>query len=233
MPTRTSDLTNIGRNPAGEREIPSRGFWEGFRPQLVAACLWGLTSSPAQGQLFMDFLSSPTISPASPSIYLSIENIGAEPIILGGLDFFITVGNGASGPTMDTSIPSVPNPAAGVDLLTDTPFSGNGFGQAPYLPLLPRSQGWGVLTLAGPSLNPGAKTKIATITFNSVPQGDFPLSFGSTEFFDNQMNPQTIPVMLPNSLLTVVPEPVHYATVMGLAALGLALCRRRGRGKTA
>jgi hypothetical protein len=69
----------------------------------------------------MDFQTSTTISPSSPSIILSVQNTDPiNPVSIGGINFFVTVQ--AGGPTIDT------NPGLGVDLLTGTVFSGYALG---------------------------------------------------------------------------------------------------------
>ena len=190
--------------------------------------IWLTGQQTNQAQLVLDFEGATTISPTSPSITLSVQNIGASPVPIGGVNFFITVGDGTMGPTIDTTAPIPPKSALGVNLLTGTIFDGSPFGQFPIGSPGPRSQAWAVLTLTPVSLPVGATEKLATITFNSFPEGSFALDFRGTSFADS-IGGTIANVSLPSGDVTglvPVPEPEQSGLAFGLGLLAAALALR-------
>ncbi len=241
----THHVTDSTARKATERDKALAGFPRGrdrgaasslgtrYAAALLAACVLTIAAPQvSRAALVVDFLGDPVISPGFPSLTLSVENTGDSSVMIGGLNFFITVGDGLAGPTLDTTIPTSPNPALGVDLLTGTLFDGNPLGQFMVAPApQPRDQGWAVLSLTPITLAAGAKQNLATITFDSFPVGTFSLelSRGLLTSFDDPFG-STIPgVTLPDNDITVtaVPEPAAAVAVTGLALLGVALFRRR------
>jgi len=182
-----------------------------------------------QGAIYAYFDSGTEVSWLSPSISMSLHNDGEGEVSFGGVNFFVTVGGGIEGPTIDTSVPPVGSPAVGVNLLTGTIFTAAPFGQLPINPPEPRVQGWGVVAFPAVSLGAGETKKLVTITFNSFPEGMFVLDFSPTSFAA-ATGAGTVEVSMPiGSYVTVVPEPVDCGLVMAGGLLGLGLWRRARR----
>lgn len=179
-------------------------------------CLWLAALGTSHGGLIVGYYgTTPTISSDSPSIWMSLYNDAPSgSISLGGVNFFLTVGGGTSGPTLSVTS------GAGVDLVTGTLFA-SGFGQFPIGTEQSRSQAWGTLVNSpGVSLAAGQTVRLATLTFDSFPVGSYMLDFSGTSFADPQGG--TIgSVTLPSEMLTVVPEPVNVALPVfgGMVAL--------------
>ena len=195
-------------------------------PWLTIVCILGfVTASPhsARAQLVIDVDAPVTISPDAPSITLSLQNSFANSISISGLDFFIVVGAGTQGPTIDTS----GNPATSVNLLTGPFFSSPQFSQFAGT-LQPRSQQWGIITLSTPpSLAPGAPQQLATITFNSFPVGTYSLDFSGTVF--HNQNGGDIQTMLPDVsvIVSAVPEPREWGLAFGLGLVIVLVVHRK------
>lgn len=181
----------------------------------------------ARAQLIVD-VPLPTISSDLPSITVVVANGGSVPLSLGGMNLVVTIGSGSQGPTLNTTIPTPPQPAMGVDLLSgmDALFHGNPLGQFPIGTPQERQQGWSVLTLTPVSLAPGQTKDLATLTFDSFPVGGpFSLSFAGTSFADSTGGTVS-GIMLPNVQISVVPEPAATGAVCGLALVAVAFVRR-------
>lgn len=189
-----------------------------------------VVAEETQGAVYAYFDSGTEVSWLSPSISMSLHNDGESAVWFGGVNFFVTVGGGIEGPTIDTSVPPLGSPADGVDLLTGTIFSGAPFGQMPINPPPePRVQGWGVAAFPPVSLGAGETKKLVTITFNSFPEGIFVLDFSPTSFADEDGGGMVEVSMPIGSYVTVVPEPADYGLVVAGGLLGLGLWRRGRR----
>ena len=212
------------------------GRGPGWKRAVLMGCLgWMALTGTSHAQLVVEFQGSTTISPSDPSIVLTVRNSSGSAVDIAGVNFFINVGGGSTGPTIDVNPPSQPTPGPGVDLLNGTLFQSFNFGQNSIGTVLPRDQGWGVALQSGHafSLGGGASATLATITFNSFPVGGpYTLDFSNTTFakpggtfFDD--------VTLPNGDgVTVVPEP-NAALGVGGALLLLAGLRRWLQNRTA
>ncbi|MFO1499574.1 MAG: hypothetical protein U1G07_14485 [Verrucomicrobiota bacterium] len=197
------------------------------RARFFTAGLTLLSTFSVRAQLVIEVPVS-SISVADPTLIIEVVNQGNDALSLGGVNFSVTIGGGTAGPTMDTTLPSSPQPASGVDLLSglNTLFTGNPLGQFAVGTPDPRSQTWSVLALSPVSLDPGERKTLATLNFNSVPLGGpFALSFVGTSFADAQ-GATVNGLVLPETEITIVPEPAAAAVACGLALFAVAAARK-------
>jgi hypothetical protein len=159
---------------------------------------------------------------------ITIQNTGTASLdnIL-GMDFVMQIGNGSTGPKIQSVSLSAGNSI----------FAGNVSGEA-----LVDSTSWTVFyevdatsTLSLPASGPA--TLLARVTFDTtglLPNTQWTASLKdvsvagtpySTSYLFGTGSPRPLDTVL-NGTISVVPEPVHFATVSGLSLLGLALGRR-------
>lgn len=155
-----------------------------------------------------------------------INNDG-PPLEVGGLDFFLQVGDGGSAVGGPGSGPTIQS----VDLLTGTLFEGKDFGgQFPAQDNRAQRQFFSVISLSA-TLPTGSRQRLASITLDTTGwgPGSWELSLGSsslvsTALFDWGGTPMG--AELRNGAITVVPEP-SAAVGTGAGLLALALWRFR------
>lgn len=221
--------------PGSKRPWMGATFW--FAPQGISRLFtrgigaWMLvllaSAVTTRAQLTISFDNGDsTVSASSPSIILNVKNESGGALDIGGINFFITIGGNSSGPTMPTGA------GQGVDLVTGTLFQNKDLGPNQFFSN-PRSQGWGVTfdTSSGHfyTLADQATVKLATITFNSFPDGSYTFSLSGTSFADKDGN--GIATIVPSgATVTVVPEPQHYAMAVGGLLVAFGSYRRWRRG---
>ena len=173
-----------------------------------------------------DAIAQPTINlgaidlnPNEANQEILIEVTGGDPVA--GINFFLEVGGGTSGPAITS-----------VDLVNGTIFDGNTLGQSNNGPVNTRQAAEGTLTLSGTVT---ADNTLARVVFDTtgITTGSFGLeldtTIGTTTFLDSGGG--AIATSLTSGTINIVPEPASMA-VLGIGSLALLTRRRTARDRS-